>query len=88
MLDPTVPAEGMDYKAYMKNKFGSGPNDKFSAMRDMLIEKGPDVGIDFKFGNIFRRPNTLNAHRLIKWAQNNEDTGTEAAEKLFMAFFY
>ncbi len=87
MLDPTVPAEGMDYKAYMKNKFGSGPNDKFSAMRDMLIEKGPDVGIDFKFGNIFRRPNTLNAHRLIKWAQNNEDTGTEAAEKLFMAFF-
>lgn len=87
MLDPTVPAEGMDYKAYMKTKFGDGPNDKFSAMRDMLIEKGPSAGIDFKFENISRRPNTLNAHRLIKWAQNNEDAGTETSEKLFEAFF-
>ena len=87
MLDPTVPIEGADYKAYMKNKFGGGPNDKFKAMREMLEEKGPSVGIDFKFDNISRRPNTLNAHRLIKWAQNNEDAGTEVSEKLFEAFF-
>ncbi len=87
MLDPSVPADGMDYKAYMKTKFGDGPSDKFKAMRDMLEEKGPQYGIDFQFSKISRRPNTLNAHRLIRWAQNNENTGTETAEALFDAFF-
>lgn len=87
MLDPTVPIEGANYKDYMRNKFGEGPSNKFKAMREMLEEKGPSLGIDFKFDNISRRPNTLNAHRVIKWAQNNEDAGTEISEKLFEAFF-
>ena len=87
MLDPTVPSDGMDYKAYMKEKFGEGPSNKFKAMRAMLEEKGPSQGIDFQFENITRRPNTLNAHRLLKWAQNNADTGIETSEKIFEAFF-
>lgn len=87
MLDPSIPEEGLDYKAYMKDKFGDSPSDRFKAMRAMLEDKGPELGIDFKFENISRRPNTLKAHRLIKWAQNNEDTGTQAAESLFKAFF-
>lgn len=87
MLDPTVPAEGMDYKAYMKNKFGDSPPDKFKAMRTMLEEKGPQYGIDFQFNKITKRPNTLNAHRVMRWAQNNADAGSETAEKLFNAFF-
>ncbi len=87
MLDPSIPEGGADYKTYMKDKFGDSPSDRFKAMRTMLEDKGPELGIDFQFGNISRRPNTLNAHRLIKWAQNNEDAGTEAAERLFKAFF-
>jgi predicted DsbA family dithiol-disulfide isomerase len=90
MLDPEVPAEGVDYKTYMKNKFGEGTDDtknRFKAMREMLEEKGPDLGIDFAFDTITRRPNTLNAHRLIRWAQNNTDMGSEISERLFKAFF-
>jgi predicted DsbA family dithiol-disulfide isomerase len=87
MLDPAVPTEGMDYKTYMKNKFGDGPSDKFKAMRTMLEEKGPQYGIDFQFDKIIKRPNTLNAHRIIRWAQNNADAGSETAEALFKAFF-
>lgn len=91
MLDPEVPPEGIDYKTYMKSKFGSSvdPNipSKFKAMRDMLEEKGPEFDIDFQFDKISRRPNTLNAHRLIRWAQNNENAGTTTAEALFKAFF-
>lgn len=87
MLDPTVPSEGMDYKTYMKEKFGDGPSDKFKTMRSMLEEKGPELGIDFKFENISRRPNTLNAHRLLKWAQNNAEAGEDTSEKIFEAFF-
>ncbi len=87
MLDPSVPSEGVDYKAYMKTKFGNGPSDKFKAMQEMLEEKGPQYGIDFQFNAISRRPNTLNAHRVIRWAQNNEKAGTAMAEALFQAFF-
>lgn len=87
MLDSTIPEEGVDYKTYMKSKFGDKPSNKFKSMRAMLEEKGPSLGIDFNFDKITRRPNSLNAHRLIRWAQNNEDAGTEAAEELFKRFF-
>ncbi len=92
MLDPDVPLDGVDYKAYMQKKFGgeqaeAGIKDRFKVMREMLEEKGPSLGIEFKFDNIKRRPNTLNAHRLIRWAQNNAEAGTDAAEHLFAAFF-
>jgi len=85
MLDPTVPSEGVDYKAYMKNKFGGGPNDKFKAMRAMLEEKGPELGIQYDFEAVKIRPNTLNAHRLMRWAQG-QDVGQACADELFTAF--
>ena len=86
MLDPTVPEGGVPYNAYMKQKFGDGPSDRFKAMREALEAQGPDVGINFKFGDIPMRPNTLNAHRLLKWAQG-QDLGDEASDALFRTFF-
>ncbi len=86
MLDPLVPREGMEYKAYMRAKFGDGPSDKFKAMREHLEEAAPDAGIKFNFDTISRRPNTLDAHRLMRWA-GGQDLGTEMAQKLFEAFF-
>ena len=86
MLDPTVPESGVPYNQYMKNKFGDGPSDKFKAMREALEEAGPTVGIDFKFGEIPMRPNTLDAHRLLKWAQG-QALGDAASDALFRAFF-
>ncbi len=87
MLDPSVPEGGVPYNDYMKQKFGTdGPNNRFKAMREALEEAAPKVGIDFKFGQIPMRPNTLNAHRLLKWAQG-QDLGDAASEALFQAFF-
>lgn len=86
MLDPTVPTEGVPYKTYMQKKFGDGPSDKFKAMRTHLETAGPDAGITFRFSGITVRPNTLNAHRLMKWAQG-QDKGTACAEALFKAVF-
>lgn len=86
MLDPTVPKDGVPYKTYMTHKFGSSPSNKFSAMRKHLEEAGPGLGIDFNFSGIPMRPNTLNAHRLMKWA-GGQDRDTEMAEALFKAFF-
>jgi len=86
MLDPEVPESGVPYNQYMKNKFGDGPSDRFKAMREALEAQGPALGIDFKFGQIPMRPNTLNAHRLLKWAQGQE-LGDTASDALFRAFF-
>ena len=86
MLDPAVPEEGTPYSAYMKQKFGNGPSNRFKAMRESLEAQGPTLGIDFKFDDIPMRPNTLNAHRLLKWAQG-QDLGDAASDALFRTFF-
>ena len=86
MLDPTVPEAGMPYRDYMKSKFGDGPSNKFKAMREHLEAAAPGAGITFRFGDIPMRPNTLNAHRLMRWA-TGQGLGNAAAEALFKSFF-
>jgi len=86
-LDPTLAREGRPYKDYMREKFSDADaSGRWKAMRDHLEQAGPSVGIDFRFDGITRRPNTLNAHRLMRWAggQGKSDT---MAETLFAAFF-
>ena len=90
MLDPNVPSEGVPYKDYMKAKFGSstqdGSGDRFKAMREALEAAAPTAGIKFRFDDIPMRPNTLNAHRLMRWAEG-QGKASETAEALFRAFF-
>lgn len=93
-LDPGVPMEGMDYKAYMSAKFGGvgdaeagAQKDRFSQMRELLETYGKEEGIPFRFSGISRRPNTLNAHRLVKWAQG-QGKGRDVKEALFQAYFH
>ena len=85
MLDPLVPKEGRDYRDYMKAKFGEGGG-RFKAMREHLEAAAPDVGISFNFDDIPKRPNTLDAHRLMRWAQG-QDVGETCADALFKAYF-
>ena len=56
MLDPAVPEEGTPYSAYMKQKFGNGPSNRFKAMRESLEAQGPTLGIDFKFCLLYTSP--------------------------------
>ena len=84
-LDPALPRSGTDYRAYMRKKFGDGPSDQFKAMRVYLEQAAPDAGIEFKFDQISKRPNTLDAHRLIRWAQG-QGVGETVADRLHKAF--
>jgi len=86
MLDPSVPAGGIPYKDYMKQKFGDSSSNKFVQMRKHLEETGPQYGIEYKFDDIPLRVNTLDAHRLLKWAEG-QDKGNAASEALFQAYF-
>ncbi len=84
-LDPTIPAEGLDRRAYMTAKFGPDPA-RLDAAHARLTEMGAEVGIQFRFGAITRSPNTLDAHRLIRWAAADH-LQTRTALTLFARYF-
>jgi predicted DsbA family dithiol-disulfide isomerase len=83
-LDPEVPAGGVDYADYMKAKFGDLSRIKDAQTR--LTEMGRAIGIDYRFDEIATRPNTADAHRVIRWA-HGQDKGLDAVESLFRAHF-
>jgi predicted DsbA family dithiol-disulfide isomerase len=65
-LDPSIPKQGLDRRAYMINKFGN--DGRIEAAHERLRALGAEEGIAFAFDKIARAPNTLDAHRLIRWA--------------------
>jgi predicted DsbA family dithiol-disulfide isomerase len=64
-LDPTIPIEGLDRQKYMLDKFGP---ERLKTIHDPLIAAGKEDGVPYHFDKITRTPNTLDAHRLIRWA--------------------
>lgn len=83
-LDATIPMGGMSRKEYLSRKFGGEEAAKQIYAR--IEEAGETENLPFAFDLIEKSPNTLNAHRLIRWAQT---TGHQDAlvEKLFKLFF-
>lgn len=83
-LNPDMPAEGIDRLRYMTLKFGG------AARANQLYEKirkvGSTVGIDFAFDRIVRTPNTIEAHRLIRYANGTPQAET-VVELLFRRYF-
>lgn len=65
-LDPSLPPQGKDRHIYMREKFGN--SSKIDDIHKQLTELGEESGIIFDFEVITRAPNTLDAHRLIHWA--------------------
>ena len=86
-LDPDIPPEGHDRKAYMQAKFGDGG--RLQEMQARLEELGRDAGIMFHFDDISRSPNTLDAHRLIRWAASadGENAQNAVVKRLFQLYF-
>ena len=83
-LDPTIPREGVDRRAYLKAKFGDSP--RTGAMGDAIRSEGAGEGIDFAFDKIAKTPNTLDSHRLIRWAAG-AGVQDQIVERLFKAYF-
>ena len=83
-LNPDTPPEGEPYLPFLEAKFGG------KATVDALFKRvqaaGTPYGIDYAFEKITLRANTLQAHRLIHWAQRQGDAG-RLVERLFIAQF-
>ncbi len=83
-LHPDMPVEGADRKEFIAKKFGSV--ERARELYENVERAGSAVGLDFNFSKIARSPNTLNSHRLIKWA-SSAGVQDELVEILFRRFF-
>ncbi|MEO0635544.1 MAG: DsbA family oxidoreductase [Pseudomonadota bacterium] len=85
-LDSTLPRQGKDRRQYLEEKFG-GP-ERAKQIYSQIEEAGREEAIPFDFEAIEVSPNTLDAHRLIRWAGGvSEATQDKVVEALFEAFF-
>lgn len=84
-LNPDYPPEGVDQQVELAKKLGKENMDRAHAQ---LTALGAEVGIKFDFAAIKVGPNTLDAHRLIHWAgQENRETQGRVVDLLFKANF-
>ena len=84
LLNPHMPAEGVEREIYLIRKFGS--ESRIRRLQGALVMAGQSVEIPFAFDRIRRTPNSINAHRLAFFAARAGDAGA-AVEALFRAFF-
>lgn len=83
-LNPEMPPEGMDRRAYLEGKFG-GKEGAIKAYAP-VVENAKAAGLTINFDAMQRTPNTMDAHRLIHWA-GIEGRQTAAVSALFKAYF-
>ncbi|MEO1460097.1 MAG: DsbA family oxidoreductase, partial [Pseudomonadota bacterium] len=83
-LNPDMPAEGMDRRAYLEAKFG-GPDGAARVYGQIAATAAAD-GMSLDLDGIRRTPQTLDAHRLIRWS---EASGAQEAvvNGLFRRYF-
>lgn len=85
-LDPTLPKQGKDRQQYLEDKFGgaAGADQAYAAVRAAGVEEE----IPFAFDKIKVSANTLDAHRLIRWAGSlGLTTQQQVVDLLFKAYF-
>jgi predicted DsbA family dithiol-disulfide isomerase len=84
-LNPQMGPEGQDILEHLTEKYGATPEQQ-EQTREMIRQRGADVGFTFEVGKRSRIYNTFDAHRLLHWA---EEHGRQRDLKmaLFEAYF-
>ncbi|SEW10170.1 Predicted dithiol-disulfide isomerase, DsbA family [Cognatiyoonia koreensis] len=83
-LNPDMPAEGMDRRAYLEGKFG-GKEGAAKAYAP-VVSHAEQAGLIINLEKMTRTPNTIDAHRLIHWA-GIEQRQSFVVDLLFKAYF-
>jgi predicted DsbA family dithiol-disulfide isomerase len=84
LLNPEMPPEGIDRRTYLNRKFGN--QTRVHRIFGSLANAGQSVEIDFDFDRIGRTPNTVNCHRLVRFAALS-DKADAVVEALFLDYF-
>ena len=83
-LNPDMPSDGMDRSDYITQKFGG--KEQAQAVYDNIRGAGKLEDIAFDFSAIPRTPNTIDSHRLIRWA-GSAGLQDAVVERLFERYF-
>jgi predicted DsbA family dithiol-disulfide isomerase len=83
-LNPDMPAEGVERAAYRAAKFGSVERGR--ELDEGVAAAGRLVGLEFRHDLMRRTPNTVDAHRVIRFA-GLHDVQDAVVERLFAAYF-
>jgi predicted DsbA family dithiol-disulfide isomerase len=86
-LNPTLPPEGMDRKAFRSARFGSW--EQALAMDARAVEAGREAGAEFHYDRQTRTSNTLAAHGLARLAlaEGGSALQSRIIDALFVAYF-
>ncbi|MDE8344764.1 MAG: DsbA family oxidoreductase [Acidocella sp.] len=84
LLNPDMPRTGMSRADYMIRKFGA--EDRARRLYASIAELGAAEGITFNFAAIRRTPNSVDAHRLIRYA-NPLGVADRLVDRIFTAHF-
>jgi predicted DsbA family dithiol-disulfide isomerase len=94
-LNPRMPVGGQDIGEHITEKYGSTPEQQARA-REMIRQRGAEVGFTFRMEGRRRIYNTFDAHRLLHWAgEVGRPDGTDGGpgqqrllkKALFSAYF-
>lgn len=83
-LNPDTPPAGEPYLPFLERKFGGRA--AVEGIFERVRQAGQACGVSFAFENIPLRLNTLQAHRLLHWAQQRGDA-EPLVERLFVGSF-
>ena len=83
-LNPDMPLEGVERRAYRIQKFGSW--EKSQQLDARITDAAAGAGLEFHMERLTRTPNTLKAHRLIALA-GREGVQDAVMEALFQSYF-
>ncbi|RZA26833.1 MAG: DsbA family oxidoreductase [Lysobacteraceae bacterium] len=84
-LNPNMGADGQDIVEHITEKYGATAEQQAKS-RDMIRERGADVGFTFDMERRGRIYNTFDAHRLLSWAEE-EGRQRDLKMDLFEAYF-
>ena len=82
-LNPDMPSGGMDRREYLEHKFGK---ERAVSFYMQIAEAAEASGLEVAFEKIKRTPNTIDAHRLIRWSKP-EGCQTPLVNSLFRRYF-
>jgi len=83
-LNPDMAPGGMSRADYLSAKFGGRAHAQ--RINQAIVDAGATVGIPFAFDKIERTPNTVDAHRLIRFADRH-GAANELVDRLFAGYF-
>jgi predicted DsbA family dithiol-disulfide isomerase len=83
-LNPWVPPEGMSRAEYLTKKFGSV--ERYTANAQRIVAAAAAEGLVYALDKIARQPNTLDCHRLIRWA-GERGKPAEMKQRLMELYF-